>query len=202
MKNAVVWIVFAVIFAIAQSGCTYTGAVRTGIAPMTISDRTYNGDVALRIDPAINSAEVVTNVGVHTVKVSAGNALNSAIVEAARVVFPRVAPQSSIPALNTYDFLVQVRLQNIGGNSTIDEGFWSSRANITTQISVVVELLNKDGSIAYRQVVTGTGIESRSVGTVNKVREGVEVALERSVQQVADGVSTALITGLSHVHMK
>lgn len=182
-----------------MTACTYTGAVRTGIAPMTTTDRSYGGDVDLLIDPAINSAEVTSGVGVHTVKISAGSALNSAIVEAARVVFPRVSPQSSPQALKKSNYIIQARLNNISASTPIEQGFWSSRTNITTQVSVVIEMDKKDGSVIYRQVVTGTGLESRSVGSADKVRDGVQIALERAIQQVADGTASVLITGLERM---
>jgi hypothetical protein len=60
----------------------------------------------------------------------------------------------------------------------------------------VIEIMRKDGSIAHRQVVTGTGLENRPVATGDKVREGVEVALERAIQQVADGVASVCISGI------
>jgi hypothetical protein len=192
----------AAFLVVSMSACTYTGAVRSGIAPTTVTDRTYKGNVSLLIDPAINTAEVTTSVGAHTVQVSAGSALNSAIVEAARIVFPNVAPQATTPGAATSDVIIKTRLQHIAASSNIETGFWSSRANITAQVSVVVEMLHRDGSIAYRQVVTGTGLESRQVSGPDKVREGVEVALERAIQQVADGTTGVLITGLPYFERK
>lgn len=187
----------AALCAFALSACTYTGTVRSNIAPMAASSRTYKGDVSLMIDRDITSAEVTTGVGAHTVKVAVGSALNSAIVEAARIVFPSVAPQGTSPTPGTYDVLLRARLQHMAASSTIEAGFWTARASITAQASVVIEMLRGDGSIAHRQVVTGTGLENRPVGTPDNVRQGVEVALERAVQQVADGAASVFMTGLS-----
>jgi len=195
--NTPIKIVAAALASLAVSACTYTGAVRSNIAPLAATSRTYKGNVSMVIEKEVTAAEVTTSLGAHTVKVSAGSALNSAVVEAARIVFPNVAPQSTSPAPGSYDVLIHVRLQNISASSTIEPGFWTARANITAQASIVVEMLRADGSIAHRQVVTGTGLENRPVGTPDKVREGVEVALERAVQQVADGTTGVFMTGLS-----
>lgn len=184
---------------LALSACTYSGAVRTGIAPIASVSKTYGGNASLVIDPAINTAEVTTGVGAHTVKVSAGSALNSAIVEAVRLVMPKVVTASSPQNISMSDIIIRARLQHIAASAPIEEGFWSSRTNITAQVSVVIEMSKRDGSLLYRQVVTGTGLESRSVGTVNKVRDGVVIALERAIQQVADGTEGVLLTGLNQI---
>jgi hypothetical protein len=182
------------------SACTYTGAVRTGIAPISTVAKTYRGNASLLIDPAINTAEITTGVGAHTVKVSAGNALNSAIVEAVRSVMPNATTEASPQSISMSGIVIKARLQHISANAPIDQGFWSSRTNITAQVSVVIEMLRPDGSLLYRQVVTGTGLESRSVGSVDKVREGVEFALERAIQQVSDGTASVLVTGINQLN--
>lgn len=192
-------IVISMIIAIGVSGCTYTGAVRSNIAPISTLSKTYNGNVALVIDPAINTAEVKTSVGAHTVIVSVGQALNSAITESARLVFPKVSPQGSALSVRRDDIVVQVRLNQVSGNSAINPGFWSNSANVTAQVSIVIEMVRKDGSLIYRQVVTGTGLDSTSYASGGNVQKSMESALEKAVQQVSDQTVTVFITGLNEM---
>ena len=180
-------------------GCTFTGAVRSNIAPISSVSKTYNGDVSLVIDPAINTAEVTTDVGVHTVTVAAGGALNSAIVEAARLVFPKVSPDKTAMGLRNNDIVIQVHLHNISGNASLNHGFWSSTANITTQVSIVIEMQRKDGSLVYRQVVTGTGLQTQPDASPQNVRTGMVIALERAIQQLSDQTTTVFVTGLNQM---
>ncbi len=197
MKKTLIRYLVAACLVAALSACTYTGSVRSNIAPMAATGRTFKGNVAMMIDQDVTSAEVTTSVGAHTVKVSAGSALNSAIVEAARVVFPSVATQATPPSPGTYEVLLRARLQHIAANATIEPGFWTARANITAQASIVIEMLRNDGSMAHRQIVTGTGLDNRPVGSPEKVKEGVETALERAIQQIADGTAGVFMTGLT-----
>jgi hypothetical protein len=181
------------------SGCTYTGAVRSNITPISTVGKVYNNDVVLIIDPSINTAEVNASVGVHKVKVAAGSALNSAILEAARLVFPKVSPQVAASNMRGGDLVIQTRLMNISGNASINQGFWSNSASVTTQVSIVIEMLHKDGSLIYRQVVTGTGLENQSDALAQNVAKSMEIALERSVQQVSDQATTVFVTGLAQM---
>lgn len=195
MKRNLVFI--CLVLAFVTSGCTYTGAIRSNITPTTVTGKTFKGDVSILVSNDIKTAEVTTSVGAHTIKVSAGSALNAALMEAARAVFPKATPQSGSPAAGSYEVFIRANLQHIAANSALEQGFWTARSNITAQVSIVIEMLRSDGSVAYRQVVTGTGLESRPVATPDKVKEGVEIALERAIQQVADGITTAFVTGLS-----
>lgn len=198
MKRIILTTASAVLLGL-LAGCTYSSAVRSSIAPATVTGKRFDGNVAMIIGPEISSAQVTSSVGYDTVKVDAGDALRGALVEAARVVFPRVAPLAATPSPETYDVLVRVSLSHIAANPSIEQGFWTARSSITAQVSVVIEVLRRDGSIAYRQVVTGTGLENRPVANSNAVRQGVELALERAIQQIADGAATAFISALSEI---
>jgi len=186
-----------------SSGCTYSGAIRTDIAPTAIVGKKSPARVGVYFEPRLE--QYVERTTPSTVYGSAytylfemGPALKEALTRGVRVAYSDVSVLTTRPQPGKFDRVICFDLQSSNVRIEFVPGFWTETAKADAILHIVMEA--KDGlslSDIQRLTVSGNGFSTKPSYVGAEAHKHFSIAIEDAIRQVTENTANLLISGVA-----
>lgn len=200
MKSYIIFIVL--VFATIFDGCTYTGTIRTNIAPTAMVAKRFPTKVGVHFTPRLANYEEVSKPATyygsaHTFTFKIGPALQEALLKSVESAYSNVEVTSALASPGEYGMIINFDLQNVNVRVEFAPGFWRAAAKSNAVIYVSMEII--DGSSMQslkRLTVNGNGFSSKDTKGGADAQKQFSLAIEDAIQQLSENTSNLLISGV------
>jgi hypothetical protein len=183
------------------TGCTYTGAIRTDIAPTSMVARKYPAKVGVYFAPRLVQYEEITKPATfygsaHTFTFNMGPAMKEALTKSVESAYSNVSILSDPPMPGKFDRVISFDLQSSNIRVEFVPGFWSNSAKANAILHVTMEIA--DGSslkAIQRLTVNGNGFTTQKTSGGADAQTQFSRAIEDAIRQLSDNTANLLISG-------
>lgn len=178
--------------------CTYSGAIRTDIAPTAMVAQKQPLNVGVYFTPRLVQYEEVaqpsSHLGsAHTFKFSMGPAIKESLTKSVETAYARVTVVSSPPALGEFDRVITFDLQSSNVRIEFVPGFWTNTAKADAIIHVTMNVMDHDQPV-QRLTVSGTGFSAKTFKGGSGAQKQFSKAIEDAIRQLANNTANLLIS--------
>jgi xanthine/uracil/vitamin C permease (AzgA family) len=200
-KNYLYIFIASVAFTTLLIGCTYTGAIRTDIAPTALVGRKYQAKVAVYFAPRlanyIETAKPATMGSVHTYQFQMGLALTSALTRSVEAAYANVLVVPSPTPPRDFERVFRFDVQSSNVRIELVPGFWSDLAKSDCVLHVSMEIADGTSFKAIQRLsVNGNGFSNKETSGGDDAQRQFSLAIEDAIRQLTEKTANILISGV------
>jgi hypothetical protein len=149
------------------SGCTYSGTIRTDIAPTAMVANKYSSKVGVYFTPRLSNYQEITKPSTyygsaHTFTFNMGPALKEALTKSVEAAYSNVSVLNTPPRAGESDRVITFDLQNSNVRIEFVPGFWRSAAKSNAVVHVSMEIMDGSTLKAFQRLsVNGNGFATK-----------------------------------------
>jgi hypothetical protein len=199
-KNAVFLLISSIIFFM---GCTYSGAIRTDIAPSAMVGRKSLSSVGVYFYPRLAEYEEVTKPATfygsaHTFKFEMGPAMKESLIKSVEAAYSKVSILRETPKPGEFDRDISFDLQSSNVQVEFVPGFWNASAKANAIIHVSMEIIDgKSLKTIQRLAISGNGFSTKDTSGGGDAQKQFSRAIEDAIRQLSENTANLLISGVA-----
>lgn len=183
--------------------CTYSGAIRTNIAPTTMTGKKLSSNVGVYFNPRLAShIETTTPVSAcgsaHTYSFDMGPALTASLKKSVEAAYSQVSVLQRVALQpDQFERIVRFDLQSPNVRIEFLPRFWAAAAKADASIQVSMEIIEGSSLKAIQRfAISGTGFVVKDANTWEDAHKIFSIAIEDAIQQVSENAAILLISGV------
>lgn len=190
-----------IVFAAKLNGCTYSGTIRTDIAPTAMIARKYPTKVGVYFTPRLVQYEEVSKPATyygsaHTFTFMMGPAIKEALTKSVEAAYSNVSVLNVQPSPGEYERVIIFDLQNCNVRVEFVPGFWRNAAKANAILHVSMEIMDGKSLKAFQRLsMNGNGFSMKDAVGVADAQKQFATAIEDAIRQLAENTANLLVSG-------
>ena len=128
----------------------------------------------------------------HTYDIMLGNGMVDAVKSALEAVFTNVVVVDTVPEMDKYDAVARVTLESVDNDAEITELTFGHKVKVRYDISITVNLLDKNLKLIYPYNASAIGTRSNKVTSCSEIGDIIAESAEKCLNKISTDIAQAL----------